>query len=373
MERRREDIMRQAWKRCCEAAVLLGCLALFVGYGKGGAKVAPLIGADIRVAGFSGGRNDRPWNRNRQYGIYIMTVKVNKEEKAAVAEVNAAVEQRQYEEQIQKEVMQENEERFYEAADRMELNETEAAAYYQTLCRDAVFQNGVMRLTGLAIYDIDQNGQEDMAAMVEDTTRNDLSAIYGTGRIYFYMNGEEPCCFTDEDFPFHYGLDLFSADIDNDGNMELVFEARGTGNGGSGDWHCRILKYKDHTMTKMELPTEYEGETELNVQVTQEMQKDTYSAYCPYFDETIVFHAQNVFEPYEQDVFETHGGRGGANCRGFYDLKCVEYENGSALEVSEYLYGEGGIAHGVGIAKFIIVWDEDGNSRADKWWVEPWE
>lgn len=44
--------MRQAWKRCCEAAVLLGCLALFVGYGRGGAKVAPLIGADIRVAGF---------------------------------------------------------------------------------------------------------------------------------------------------------------------------------------------------------------------------------------------------------------------------------------------------------------------------------
>lgn len=33
----------------------------------------------------------------------------------------------------------------------------------------------------------------------------------------------------------------------------------------------------------------------------------------------------------------------------------------------------GGIAHGVGIAKFIIVWDEEGNSRVDKWWVEPWE
>lgn len=81
------DVMRQAWKRCCEAAVLLGCLILLVGYGKGGAKVVPLIGADIRVASFSGGRNDRPWNRNRQYGIYIMAVKVNKEEKAAVAEV----------------------------------------------------------------------------------------------------------------------------------------------------------------------------------------------------------------------------------------------------------------------------------------------
>ena len=82
---------------------------------------------------------------------------------------------------------------------------------------------------------------------------------------------------------------------------------------------------------------------------------------------------RRMFEPYEQDASETHGRRGGANCRGFYDLKCVEYEGGLALEVSEYLYGEGGIVHGVGIAKFIIVWDEDGNSRADKWWVEPWE
>lgn len=54
------------------------------------------------------------------------------------------------------------------------------------------------------------------------------------------------------------------------------------------------------------------------------------------------------------------------------DLRCVEYKGGYAVEASEYLYGEGGHAHGVGIAKFIIVWDEDGNSRVDKWWIEPW-
>lgn len=365
-------MMRQVWKRCYEAAVLLVCLIFLAGYGKSGAKVVSPIGAGIRAVGFSNGKNEIPWNKNRQGGIYLMTFLVNREAKDAAAEVDAAVGQRQYEEQLameeaqmRKEVMQENEKRFYEAAGEMELNETEAAAYYQTLCRDNVFQDGVMRLTELAIYDIDQNGQEDMAAMVEDTTRNDLSGIYGTGRIYFYMNGEEPYCFQDEAFPFHFGFYLSCADIDNDGNMELVFESHGTGNGGSGDWYGRILKYHDHTMTEMELPTEYEGETELDVQVAQEMQKDTYSAYCPYLDETIVFHAQNLFEP--------HDGSGGSNCRGFYDLKCVEYEGGQAVEASEYLYGEGGIAHGVGIAKFIIVWDEEGNSRVDKWWVEPWE
>ena len=365
--------MLQVWKRYCEAAVLLGCLALLAGYGKSGAKVIPLTGADIRVAGFSNGKNEMPWNRNRQYGIYIMTDKVNGEAETAVEAVAAAVGQRQYEEMLavekaqrREEQLQENEEKFYKITDRMELNRAEAEAYYQILCQDSVFEDGVMNLIGLAIHDIDQNSQNDMVVMLENTEAIEWNGVYGTGCIYFYMNGEEPYCFMDEDFPFYSGLHLFCEDIDNDGNSEIVFEARGTGYGGSGDWYGRIFKYKDHTMTKMELPTDHEGETELEVQVMQEMQKDTYSAYCPYFDETIVFHAQNVFEPYDDK-------RGGANCRGFYNLRCVEYEGGLALEASEYLYGEGGIAHGVGIAKFIIVWDEDGNSRADKWWVEPWE
>lgn len=117
-------------------------------------------------------------------------------------------------------------------------------------------------------------------------------------------------------------------------------------------------------MIEMELPSEYADRTEIGVRVTQEMQEDTYSAHCSYFDETIVFRAPNCFEPY---------GGGGGNCRGFYNLRCVEYKGGSAVEASEYLYGEGGHSHAVGIAKFIIVWDEDGNSRVDKWWVETWE
>ena len=43
----------------------------------------------------------------------------------------------------------------------------------------------------------------------------------------------------------------------------------------------------------------------------------------------------------------------------------------SAIEVSGYLYGEGGIVHGVGMAKLLIMWDADGTGRIAKWWIRP--
>ena len=36
----------------------------------------------------------------------------------------------------------------------------------------------------------------------------------------------------------------------------------------------------------------------------------------------------------------------------------------------EYLCGEGGNAHCVGWAYFILVWDEQGNGSVADWWVE---
>lgn len=370
-------------KRGCQAAVLLCCLALFVNYGKSGAKVFPLVGTGIKVVGLLGERRhseesrdealqeEKQQDRSLQESFRMITDIVNSEWDIAKTAVDEAIAQGRYdvllaarEEKQRKEVMQENEERFHELADQMELNQDEEMAYHQILYQDNVFQEGIMKLVGYVVDDIDRNGQGDMIVLLQDTTGIEWNGIYGAGCIYFYMNEDEPYCFQDEDFPFGYSLYLSSEDLDNDGNMEIVFESCGTGYGGVGDWYCRILKYKDHTMTEMKLPSDYADGTEIDVKVTQELQRDTYSAYCPYLDEMIIFQAANAFEPY---------GGGGANCRGFYDLECIEYKGGPALEASEYLYGEGGIAHAVGIAKFIIVWDEDGNSRIDKWWVEPWE
>ncbi len=189
--------------------------------------------------------------------------------------------------------------------------------------------------------------------------------------MYFYMNEDETYCFRDEEFPFFWGFNTISGDFDCDGYMEIAFESLGLGVGGAGDWHPRILKYRNHTMEPMEFPSDA-GEDkddmpEVRIVITQEARANTYSAYCAYLDETIVFESENSIEPDERQVC-------GGNGRGYYNLRKVEYEGKDALEVSEYLFGEGGTMHGVGLAKFLIEWDRngDGEGRIVKWWIEPW-
>lgn len=237
----------------------------------------------------------------------------------------------------------------------------EAKQYYERLCEDNVLRDGTAELTCLLIEDLDGNGQKDMIAMVQEGER----CLYGEGCIYFYMNEDPPYCFRDDDYPFLFELDVGTGDFDDDGNTEIVFESRGTGNGAAGDWHLRILKYKDHSMEKMDFPSEScEGDDrEIHIKVTQEMQANTYSAYCPYLDETITFEAENIFEPNQARVV-------GGNARGYYNICGMEYEGRDALVVSEYLCGEGGNVHCVGEAKFMILWEKDGSGRIVKWWID---
>ena len=258
-----------------------------------------------------------------------------------------------------------NEERFYRGTEILGLDHAEAEAYYQKLCEDNVFQDQTVPLIAFNIEDIDQNGQPDMVVMIRDYEYSD----YGEGCMYFYMNEDESYCFRDEEFPFFWGFNTISGDFDNDGYIEIAFESLGLGVGGAGDWHSRILKYKNHKMEPMEFPFDDEKYGDdmpgIHIVITQEARANTYSAYCAYLDETIVFESENAIEP---DGRHECGG----NSRGYYDLWKGEYEGKDALEVSEYLYGEGGIAHGLGLAKVLIIWDSDGEGRIVKWWVEPW-
>lgn len=253
-----------------------------------------------------------------------------------------------------------NEERFYECAEMLEIDCAEAERRYQRLCDDNVFQNHTARLIGVDIEDLDQNGQTDMVVMVADAEYN----YYGEGCIYFYMNEDEAYCFRDEEYPFFFGFNLVPGDFDNDGNTEIAFESLGSGVGGAGDWHPRILKYKDHTLEPMVFPADdYDGRG-IRIVITQEEKWDTYSACCAYMNETLVFEAENKMDP---DASQPCGG----NSRGYFNLWRGEYEGRDALEVSEYLYGEGGTMHFLGLAKFLIVWDENGDGQIVKWWVEP--
>lgn len=259
---------------------------------------------------------------------------------------------------------EENRERFFGAADSLEIDRSVSDELFQRLCEDQIFKDGEMALTGLVLDDIDGNGQMDMLVMVLD---GEESPFYGSGGLWFYLNEDEAYCFDEEDCSFYGWFDVFWADVDSDENIEIIFSAQGTGCGAVGDSYKAVFKYKDHAIERMELPSDLGEDYDqgLRVELIQQPEADSYSAYCPYFDEEIFFHEENIEGwpiPYEAHVT-------GGNVRGYYDLCVAEYEGKKVLQASEYLSGEGGIVHCVAVAQFLITWEEDGTPKVIKWWI----
>ena len=278
-------------------------------------------------------------------------------------------------EEEQKEVIdytQANTEKFYQIAeDNYGLSHEQAQSWFDIVMADDVFIGGIRAIRDLIFDDIDGNGMTDMVIMVNEP---EMEYMYGTGALYFYMNEDEPHCFEDEEFPFYFPLNICYGDLNEDGNVEIAFALRGTGNGGSGDWHKALLSYTGSTMERLEIPSDQKPDyydEGLVVDVTLELDPETYTAYCPYLDESITFHATNHWDDDTRKAYiEQDPLRGGCNLRGFYNLQIVDWEGRDALQVMEYLCGEGGNAHCVGWAYFILVWDEQGNGSVADWWVE---
>ncbi|MDE5823629.1 MAG: hypothetical protein K2H91_02950 [Lachnospiraceae bacterium] len=263
--------------------------------------------------------------------------------------------------------MQINEEMFYRQALEQGIDQEEAEIYLQVLMDDHIFQDGVMELTGLRIGDIDGNGQTDMLVVVMDAREK---TFYGFGSLWFYMNEDDPYCFSEEWCPYYGDFDLFWANIDQDENMEIVYCARGSAYSGVGDYYKVVFKYRNHAIEQMQLPSDY-GHEEYNdygllVDVFQEPDADSYRAYCPYFDEWLSFTAKNPEGWYLPDIEQYVGG----NLGGYFDLCVAEYQGNKVLQASEYLYGECGYGHGVALAQFLITWEADGMPKVLKWWIE---
>lgn len=257
---------------------------------------------------------------------------------------------------------------FYGKTEKQNITQGEAEAYLEQFLADDIFQDGTTELTGLVIEDMDGNGQNDLFIMLSSCEQKEA---YGSGCAWLYMNEDEPYRFAEKECSYDGWFDFFAEDIDNDGNVEMVLSAEGSGCGGTGDFYKAIFKYKvhgtGHRIERMELPSdlwESYDDQGIIVAVYQEPEENLYSAYCSYFKEIIYFHAGNAFEPGDEPVWA------GGNERGFFNLCPVKYQGKNALQASEYLYGEGGSAHEVATAKFIILWDEEGNGYVEKWWVE---
>lgn len=257
---------------------------------------------------------------------------------------------------------------FYGKTEKQNITQEEAEAYLKQFPVDDIFQDGTLELAGMVIEDMDGNGQKDLFVMLSSCEEKEA---YGSGCAWFYMNEDEPYQLAEEECSYDGWFDFFAEDIDNDGNVEMVLSAEGSGCGGAGDFYKAIFKYKDygtdHRIERMELPSdlwESYDDQGIIVAVYQEPEENLYSAYCSYFKEIIYFHAGNAFAPGDEPLWA------GGNERGFYDLCPVKYQGKNALQASEYLYGEGGSAHEVATARFLILWDEEGNGYVEKWWVD---
>ena len=245
------------------------------------------------------------------------------------------------------------------------LSEKEAKAMYQKITDSKILEKEDMCLTGAVLNDYDGNGKTDMlVCLYEDT--EDADSYYGC--LYLFMNDDEPYYIYDDFCCYCFGWIFgdFGADIDHDGNTEIVFCVQGTGCGGAGDCQKFVLKYKDNEIERMELPddfpSEYSYDSGLCVDVERDNEKNVYKVYCPYLDETITINIT--------DDDEDWGG--GANCRGYHTLAMTEHDGKRLLTGYEYLYA-GYIANGIGNAVFLFDWDENGKAFVSDWYIEDWD
>lgn len=182
-------------------------------------------------------------------------------------------------------------EKIYEQGADYELSDAQMKALYQSIEKEGVFDKEYMRLTGVVLNDYDANGMTDvLVCLYED---KDGANTYQDGCLYLFMNDDEPYYIYDDFCCYSCGWIFgdFGADIDNDGYTEIVFCVQGTGCGGAGDCQKFVFKYKDNKIERMELPNDfdYDYDCGLTVKIEKDVTKGTYSAYCPYLDDTIVF------------------------------------------------------------------------------------
>ncbi len=278
----------------------------------------------------------------------------------------------------------EQEKAFLEEGEKRGIERAELQHFYRKMLADDLWNGVVWRWDGASedshrqisdwvIDDLDGNGQADMVVMAGE------GRLFVPGEIWLYLNGEPAYILKDEtafyEEHFCFGSSFWEepvmADLDNDGRLELLFAVGNGGNGGPGGRdNCLFRRVGDEWVECLgELPNdggELRGdETELHVSVVC-IGLDRYEAYCPYLDERIEFDGWNIREIGEKE----YGHTVGANVRGFFGFERVTYQGKNALKCREYLSGEGGNAHGVGEAVFILAWDADGECGVADWWVE---
>lgn len=254
----------------------------------------------------------------------------------------------------------------------------EVESYYRRMLTDDLWNSATWRKLGdWVIADLDGNGRKDMMVTVVE------GGADCPGEAWLYLNEEPVCVLKGEDV--HYGEDYrfssFSvspliADLDNDGNLELLFAAMSNG------WNSDISLYRHvgegWEECRKELPLNSDsGMDEAGIRVivsradhdTADIDTNVYEAYCPLLEERKEFTAERWSQYYGNT--DTGEQKFGSNAW-VYGFACVDYRGKNALQFKEKLkwndiYVYGGV---IGDAVFILTWDENGICRVSDWWVE---
>ena len=293
--------------------------------------------------------------RTDETGTETAETRTDEEDAAEAQEASAP-------ENAEQERMELSRDTFYEAASKWhDLPDEDINVMFQKVRDSGILDMENRYLTGAAINDYDANGITDMIVCLYEEKED--AEPYSDGCLYLFMNDDTPYYIYDDFCCYCFGAIFgdFGADIDNDGNTEIVFCVQGTGCGGAGDCQKFVLKYRDGRIERMELPNDFIDDAYdcgLTVQIEKDTQKGSYSAYCPYLDDTIVFDAEENEEDWD-----------GGNCRGYFLLDTMEYDGRQLLVGYEYLYA-GYIANGAGTAVFVFDWDENGKAYVRNWKIQ---
>lgn len=251
------------------------------------------------------------------------------------------------------------------------MSAQESEAWLDRLQKDIHGLTEDYRVGGIDAEDLDSNGTQDLMVLLQSVFNTGMTDQNPAAYLCVYMNDSPVYTIKYNGVITAFGFMQapIYGDIDNDGCPEIVYDVLTGGNGGAGSSVKGVLKYRDDTLTKMELPGDGSDDFIKNndvgymVKVLLGSEENEYKAVCESLGKTVTFNAPNAVDENGNKLLTriTENKEVGANDRGYARFSVISRNGRNYLQANEYLFGEGGVSQGIGWANFLLDWDKDGN------------
>lgn len=250
-----------------------------------------------------------------------------------------------------------------------DISEEELQVLYQDIKDSKILKGENRQLTGVVLNDYDQNGQTDMIVSV---VYDEKGGDYTGGCICIFMNSKRHYYLHDQFWCYKSGdiFGDFGADIDHDGNTEVVFCVGGAEN------ECVkfVVKLMHNEIERMKLPDDIQikrghgyvikHDYGQDIWVENGLEREVYRVYYSHHcDEEVALKIEGQEVPEELITSNYYG----YSINGYYKLALTEYQGEELLAGYEYIYLGDTI---VGSAVFVLDWDENGEAYVKGWYVE---